>query len=123
ALPCALSAPLRPPALLLSSSARLAPLRDPHSFPTRRSSDLLPARPGGVGHGASGCRTVVKAARDPGSGAGQPTRGGAQLPLGGRSEEHTSELQSRENLGCRLLLETKKQQRHPAQRDPARRRL
>src|SRR5690606_41415485 len=27
----------------------------------------------------------------------------------GRSEEHTSELQSRENLVCRLLLEKKKQ--------------
>src|SRR5690606_42010945 len=30
--------------------------------------------------------------------------GGTQ---GGRSEEHTSELQSRENLVCRLLLEKK----------------
>src|SRR5690606_41383755 len=29
-------------------------------------------------------------------------------PFGGRSEEHTSELQSRENLVCRLLLEKKK---------------
>src|SRR5690606_41973552 len=29
-----------------------------------------------------------------------------------RSEEHTSELQSRENLVCRLLLEKKKQQMH-----------
>src|SRR5436309_11611512 len=28
-----------------------------------------------------------------------------------RSEEHTSELQSRENLVCRLLLEKKKKQR------------
>src|SRR5690606_22280292 len=28
--------------------------------------------------------------------------------LNGRSEEHTSELQSRENLVCRLLLEKKK---------------
>src|SRR5207302_3887895 len=28
--------------------------------------------------------------------------------LGNRSEEHTSELQSRENLVCRLLLEKKK---------------
>src|SRR5690606_39887582 len=28
-----------------------------------------------------------------------------ELPLGLRSEEHTSELQSRENLVCRLLLE------------------
>src|SRR5690606_41673780 len=33
----------------------------------------------------------------------------AQLPDAfGRSEEHTSELQSRENLVCRLLLEKKK---------------
>src|SRR5690606_41982324 len=31
-----------------------------------------------------------------------------------RSEEHTSELQSRENLVCRLLLEKKKQTRIPA---------
>src|SRR5690606_1756854 len=30
------------------------------------------------------------------------------LALEGRSEEHTSELQSRENLVCRLLLEKKK---------------
>src|SRR5690606_39589534 len=29
-------------------------------------------------------------------------------PAPGRSEEHTSELQSRENLVCRLLLEKKK---------------
>src|SRR5690606_10877660 len=31
---------------------------------------------------------------------------------GERSEEHTSELQSRENLVCRLLLEKKKQAQH-----------
>src|SRR5690606_41086464 len=31
-----------------------------------------------------------------------------ELPKGFRSEEHTSELQSRENLVCRLLLEKKK---------------
>src|SRR5690606_41012204 len=30
-----------------------------------------------------------------------------------RSEEHTSELQSRENLVCRLLLEKKKQSQEP----------
>src|SRR5688572_32062761 len=30
-----------------------------------------------------------------------------------RSEEHTSELQSQSNLVCRLLLEKKKQCRHP----------
>src|SRR2546429_2074351 len=32
----------------------------------------------------------------------------AALTLGGRSEEHTSELQSRLHLVCRLLLEKKK---------------
>src|SRR5690606_40104746 len=32
----------------------------------------------------------------------------AKVAPNGRSEEHTSELQSRENLVCRLLLEKKK---------------
>src|SRR2546427_8395404 len=31
---------------------------------------------------------------------------------GGRSEEHTSELQSQSNLVCRLLLEKKKKKSH-----------
>src|SRR5690606_41585605 len=34
--------------------------------------------------------------------------GAGELVLNSRSEEHTSELQSRENLVCRLLLEKKK---------------
>src|SRR5256886_16467407 len=38
----------------------------------------------------------------------QRTRAVAQLLLGARSEEHTSELQSQSNLVCRLLLEKKK---------------
>src|SRR5690606_40352722 len=33
---------------------------------------------------------------------------GINIDVAGRSEEHTSELQSRENLVCRLLLEKKK---------------
>src|SRR5690606_39286123 len=33
---------------------------------------------------------------------------GMQFQRSGKSEEHTSELQSRENLVCRLLLEKKK---------------
>src|SRR5699024_12176224 len=33
----------------------------------------------------------------------------SSMPLRGRSEEHTSELQSRFDLVCRLLLEKKKQ--------------
>src|SRR2546422_8652170 len=34
------------------------------------------------------------------------------LPAKGRSEEHTSELQSRLHLVCRLLLEKKKKKQH-----------
>src|SRR5207237_10008240 len=37
-----------------------------------------------------------------------PGRGQHPLNTGGRSEEHTSELQSHLNLVCRLLLEKKK---------------
>src|SRR3712207_9034098 len=39
---------------------------------------------------------------------GQVARGGAGGELLDRSEEHTSELQSRQYLVCRLLLEKKK---------------
>src|SRR5690606_40862991 len=46
-----------------------------------------------------------------------PHRGGARrqpVPHARRSEEHTSELQSREKLVCRLLLEKKKKSPTPA---------
>src|SRR3712207_9554767 len=48
----------------------------------------------------------------PGGGASSPVhlpddRPECAPPLRGRSEEHTSELQSRQYLVCRLLLETK----------------
>src|SRR2546427_8778749 len=44
---------------------------------------------------------------------GAPRRDGRQIraPVGVRSEEHTSELQSQSNLVCRLLLEKKKKRR------------
>src|SRR5436305_14960253 len=66
--------------------------RNLHSFPTRRSSDLYV-------HSQHRRREL-----------------GAALPLDleelrqerERSEEHTSELQSRPHLVCRLLLEKKK---------------
>src|SRR5699024_12799503 len=66
--------------------------RDLHSFPTRRSSDL----PDDVA-----CR------RDFGMWSEEPRIGGL-VPGPDRSEEHTSELQSRFDLVCRLLLEKKK---------------
>src|SRR5690606_39395830 len=79
--------------------------RDLHSFPTRRSSDLMVDfsiynRPEGddsladidyIGHGRDGGYADYQV-----------------VPAENRSEEHTSELQSRENLVCRLLLEKKK---------------
>src|SRR5947209_18574895 len=59
-------------------------------------------------------RSPIDTAREtnsgcPGSGRNRPRR--AEIPPGsvsGRSEEHTSELQSRQYLVCRLLLEKKK---------------
>src|SRR5215475_16013900 len=43
-----------------------------------------------------------------GAGSSHPDGARRGRRRGGRSEEHTSELQSRENLVCRLLLEKKK---------------
>src|SRR2546421_5989898 len=48
---------------------------------------------------------------------GEPVRLGGErgfeiLPAGLRSEEHTSELQSRSDLVCRLLLEKKKKKKN-----------
>src|SRR5690349_22678516 len=89
--------------------------RDLHSFPTRRSSDLK-------AHERLVARLVVTPER--------VDRMVAELGLVFespefkarlRSEEHTSELQSRRDLVCRLLLEKKKKKllqrdmsRHPA---------
>src|SRR5580700_8258967 len=63
--------------------------RDLHSFPTRRSSDL-PALPVAL---------VATALLD----AGDAALSASSRAV--RSEEHTSELQSRRDLVCRLLLE------------------
>src|SRR5690606_41398436 len=94
-----------------------------HSFPTRRSSDLRALRRRrGRGGRIDGARRgeplqpvlVPDRRRDaPGAASegrrdgGAPSRAGEHR--GERSEEHTSELQSREKLVCRLLLEKKKQ--------------
>src|SRR5688572_31630593 len=61
-----------------------------------------PARPAG---GAVGSPRPALAA----SFTHGPTRTGHRAP--GRSEEHTSELQSQSNLVCRLLLEKKKKKK------------
>src|SRR5437870_8797611 len=80
--------------------------RDLHSFPTRRSSDLILGL------------TVI---------ADKISKGNLDTPVSvesrdeigelarslERSEEHTSELQSRGHLVCRLLLEKKKLTHRP----------
>src|SRR2546430_13604989 len=56
-------------------------------------------------HGEHGEHQEVLQAEEERSQQGSERRGRAQV---GRSEEHTSELQSQSNLVCRLLLEKKK---------------
>src|SRR3712207_7811748 len=52
------------------------------------------------------CRNIFEVALEAASVAGHPLE---MIDFGGgRSEEHTSELQSRQYLVCRLLLEKKK---------------
>src|SRR5690606_42100110 len=78
--------------------------RDLHSFPTRRSSDLASWK-----FAAPLARAVPLPATSRRHGwSTNPPPSPADCALNSRSEEHTSELQSRENLVCRLLLEKKK---------------
>src|SRR3712207_6903138 len=81
--------------------------RPPRStlFPyTTLFRSLLP-----VGDHAEGrARDHLDAAHAPRHGGGRPRRLGRRGGHGHRSEEHTSELQSRQYLVCRLLLEKKK---------------
>src|SRR5690606_41920477 len=66
-------------------------------------------RCGRLGRVATGCGPAGSAAGGRGivERAGVVSGSRGILRAGGRSEEHTSELQSRENLVCRLLLEKK----------------
>src|SRR5699024_12292898 len=92
--------------LSICSSDIISSLRDPHSFPTRRSSDLairrfaemnMQERAAAIaenplyGRIICRCETITE----------------AEIVEAVRSEEHTSELQSRFDLVCRLLLEKK----------------
>src|SRR2546422_3403126 len=86
---------------------------DPAAF---RMPQLIP-RKGGRGAGAIGgwpeTRSDPAAFRMPQL---IPRKGGRGAGAFGRSEEHTSELQSRLHLVCRLLLEKKKHSRLSAPR-------
>src|SRR5206468_7317001 len=102
-----------------SSASRPPPAL--HSFPTRRSSDLCGApaprsRPRPARDRARRSRTRFAEdgiMSDPADDdIKKLTEISAELP---RSEEHTSELQSRSDLVCRLLLEKKKIERYRIQ--------
>src|SRR5690606_41945314 len=105
-----------------SPSTRQCRPRKPHTFPTRRSSDLgIMGKAFHVAALAFGKKSIESQGGFTASGnAGnddQLVLGNAEVyvaeivfpgpfdPDKGRSEEHTSELQSRENLVGRLLLE------------------
>src|SRR5690348_18120213 len=80
---------------------RLTDYPELDAFPTRRSSDLVCSV-------ARGVADRLAAARAPAllQAAGMEGRRSVD-PSVGRSEEHTSELQSPVHLVCRLLLEKK----------------
>src|SRR5690625_6155169 len=84
---------LSSPFIFLSSSGVL---RDPPSFPTRRSSDLVAGQ-------------LIEQGKTDLSHEEATSLIDSVARSAYRSEEHTSELQSRGHLVCRLLLEKKKQ--------------
>src|SRR5690606_41583043 len=92
-----------------------------HSFPTRRSSDLLFPLPSSLfsdppprartsprcasSSSPKSCPTPSSSRLCPSPLSRSRTSSESAQRLWMRSEDHTSELQSRENLVCRLLLE------------------
>src|SRR5690606_40698083 len=91
------------------------------SFPTRRSSDLVsmaPSTPPRLEIASNSFSTASSTRSVSSSMMNEPWFGFSFFATPWpRSEEHTSELQSRENLVCRLLLEKKKQQAERVQHD------
>src|SRR5690349_24592585 len=87
--------------LYLPATSEIYPLSLHDALPISRGAAGVPhgARPSGRDRDRRGARPARAAA---GAGAGR------RVPA--RSEEHTSELQSRRDLVCRLLLEKKKKQ-------------
>src|SRR5687768_18341914 len=94
---------------------KLSDFQNLHSFPTRRSSDLeargVVARRGAVGNAAVAAASrwrIAAGVRRAAARIHLERRAWRTAHGAWRSEEHTSELQSRLHLVCRLLLEKKK---------------
>src|SRR5690625_6438903 len=77
------------------------------SFPTRRSSDLAETETHDDALFPADLTYLTEALEEVLETPGAPAPNGVS-----RSEEHTSELQSRGHLVCRLLLEKKRKQRY-----------
>src|SRR5690606_41063077 len=90
-------------------------MSSPYSFPTRRSSDLVAAStPSRSNHSRALLEAMsalfwwsAETISTLNSGLASAIKSAIAISVASRSEEHTSELQSRENLVCRLLLEKK----------------
>src|SRR5687768_17804320 len=97
--------------------------QDLHSFPTRRSSDLASLTRSSTASTEPSAPTTASTVLEMSPRAGTPHTSWSMTPSRSRSlrastsmcveypprsEEHTSELQSRLHLVCRLLLEKKK---------------
>src|SRR5690606_40088146 len=99
--------------LLLAPSSFLSCSSDHralHPFPTRRSSDLWMVAPAcDEVNDQVGCAGSVFDYADLLKRQDVDDHSTLKKDVEKRSEEHTSELQSRENLVCRLLLEKKKE--------------
>src|SRR5690606_41000908 len=79
-----------------------------HAIESRGSSIQQTTKFPAVGYETNLCRVLFAIATNvsiTGTSTNTPTTVTSVAPESNRSEEHTSELQSRENLVCRLLLE------------------
>src|SRR5690606_40250335 len=75
------------------------------------SREYRPIRTGGTGSGRCSLHQLERSMIAGLSNSARAVPGASFISMA-RSEEHTSELQSRENLVCRLLLEKKKEERN-----------
>src|SRR5690606_9798827 len=99
-------------------SAPAAPRTDHAHPPARADGPRAPSHTGWTAHGEGRLAGTLPRGRTAGTLPRErtdrcPAPAGAcaaRPAASARSEEHTSELQSRENLVCRLLLEKKKKQ-------------
>src|SRR5690606_41499726 len=99
----------RPPVSALSPSTTLFRSTVPGSLERRRHAPwLFPSQPHEARFAASCRRRFTSVCDGAYTHASSRPKARQYAAVSPRSEEHTSELQSRENLVCRLLLEKKK---------------